>query len=420
MKSKDQYIDLLRLKCEEIISRPIKSNNDVAQLEIVLNRNISNPISFSSLRRFFGLVPQTKPIDKTLNKISEGLGYLNFTEFCKSTIRNNSWIYLNKLHELEFKAVLKDDEVYFIEKTSYNYPELFSYFLRQLLLNNNYSLLDRIFKLPKAFPKSDSDNGEIAQVIGEAVRKLKSMQLKKLGDLLVENQTLRKYILYYFVDYDGFFSNYFYLLRYVNKNASLTHEERLFYHLICRTKKYLRNKSAKRLLKLDEEIHPILYGRYIGHEIILKGNTTFNILSVPKSEAQSFFHELLPLIIINKDKSRLEIILDKYYEELITPGYNTFEDKQAIALISLAIRNINYLNFDAAKVNLSFLNTEEILPSHKNFLTILSFIPKYHIAVISKNHSEMNEITTKYILLSKQLNFSLFTIDYLENYFNLK
>ena len=94
MKSKDQYIDLLRLKCEEIISRPIKSNNDVAQLEIVLNRNISNPISFSSLRRFFGLVPQTKPIDKTLNKISEGLGYLNFTEFCKSTIRNNSWIYL--------------------------------------------------------------------------------------------------------------------------------------------------------------------------------------------------------------------------------------------------------------------------------------------------------------------------------------
>ena len=246
------------------------------------------------------------------------------------------------------------------------------------------------------------------------------MQLKKLGDLLVKNQTLRKYILYYFVDYDGFFSNYFYLLRYVNKNASLTHEERLFYHLICRTKKYLRNKSAKKLLKLDEEIHPILYGRYIGHEIILKGNTTFNILSVPKSEAQSFFHELLPLIIIDKDKSRLEIILDKYYEELITPGYNTFEDKQAIALISLAIRNINNLNFDAAKVNLSFLNTEEILPSHKNFLTILSFIPKYYIAVISKNHSEMNEITTKYILLSKQLNFSLFTIDYLENYFNLK
>ena len=419
MKSKDQFIDSLRLKCEELIGRQVKKNNDVIELESILNKNINKTISLSSLRRFFGLIPSTKPNDKTLNIIAKGLGYSSFIEFCKSTNNNNDWSFLNKLIQFENKDRLNRSEIFFLEKNSYQQSKLLAYFLRRLIENGNNALLNQIFSHPNIFRLADSDKGELAQIMGESTRMLKIKQIHILGDYLIKNELLRNFLLYMYVDYDGFFNNYFYLLKYVNENGNLTYQETLFYQLIHRSRNLLTNKKTYILDDLVEPIHPILLGRYIGHKIIVNNDFSLNEIKIKKSDAQSFAHELIPLLIINRDFNTLKLIVENYYEELISPGYNTFEDKQAIALIALAINNINKQNYKEAVLNLSFLNVEEILPSHRNFLTILSSIPKHFIAVHSKTEHKIKEIETRYLSLAKALKFSLFSLDYLNNYFKM-
>lgn len=418
MKSKDQFIESMRLKCEELIGRQVKKNNDVKELETILNKNIDRSISLSSLRRFFYLIPSTKPNDKTLNIIAEGLGYSSFVEFCKSTNNYNDWSYLNKLIQHENKDYLTKDEILYLEKTSYQHCKIFAYFLRKLIENEKNTLLDQIFSHPNIFLRmAESDKGELAQIIGESTRKLKLKQVKNLGVIMINNELLRNFLLYMFVDYNGFFGNYFYLLKYVNENSRLSYQETLFYQLICRSRNLLQNKNTENLDDLIKPVHPILLGRYIGHKIINYDDFSLNDINIKKKDVQSFAHELIPLLIINKEFKDLDSLIGHYYEDLISPGYNTFEDKQAIALIALSISNINKHNYKEAAINLNFINLEEILPSHRDFLSILFYIPKYFISVRFENEDKNKEILTQFITLVKTLEFSLFSMDYLKNYF---
>ena len=52
MKSKKILIEELRLECQKLIGREVKSHNDILTLEVIINDKGKNKISVSSLRRF--------------------------------------------------------------------------------------------------------------------------------------------------------------------------------------------------------------------------------------------------------------------------------------------------------------------------------------------------------------------------------
>ena len=81
MKSKEILIEELRLECQKLIGREVKSHNDILTLEVLINDNVNTKISISSLRRFFNLIPYRTPQIKTLNTLCRSLGYSNFEDF---------------------------------------------------------------------------------------------------------------------------------------------------------------------------------------------------------------------------------------------------------------------------------------------------------------------------------------------------
>ena len=115
---------------------------------------------------------------------------------------------------------------FILREASYQHCKIFAYFLRKLIENEKNTLLDQIFSHPNIFLRmAESDKGELAQIIGESTRKTQIETSENLGIIMINNELLRNFLLYIFVDYNGFFGNYFYLLKYVNENSRLSYQE---------------------------------------------------------------------------------------------------------------------------------------------------------------------------------------------------
>ena len=75
------YIRSLQIGCNKLIGKVISNYSDVVLLKSILDENLDENISLSSLRRFFGLISPTKPNKKTLDILSKGIGFRNFLHF---------------------------------------------------------------------------------------------------------------------------------------------------------------------------------------------------------------------------------------------------------------------------------------------------------------------------------------------------
>lgn len=97
MKSEAYYINELKIRCKGFLGRDVQTNTDVKIILDIINKNVKDEISFSTLRRFFGFLKNTKPARKTLNVISQSLGFDNFAHFCTKYNTVNNWSYINSL-----------------------------------------------------------------------------------------------------------------------------------------------------------------------------------------------------------------------------------------------------------------------------------------------------------------------------------
>ena len=111
MKSKEVLIEELRLECQKLIGREVKSHNDILTLEVIINEEKHNKISVSSLRRFFKLIPYRTPQLKTLNTLCTSLGYSNFEEFSLSKNQSFEWEYVNRLISIEENGIITNNDL---------------------------------------------------------------------------------------------------------------------------------------------------------------------------------------------------------------------------------------------------------------------------------------------------------------------
>ena len=74
-------IDAIKKSIENKIGFKIKNRGDCELLSHIILEVIDKEISYNTLRRLYGLNKEVKPNKKTLNILSEFLGYKNYIDF---------------------------------------------------------------------------------------------------------------------------------------------------------------------------------------------------------------------------------------------------------------------------------------------------------------------------------------------------
>lgn len=416
MRSKEFYENLLKLKCQNILGYRVEKHADLITLEILLNENVEEKISLSTLRRFFGFIPSTQPNNRTLNHISKALGYENFSSFCRLQNRSFEWSYFDVLIKIEDQEHISQKDYLYLENNNRDNPHSFGYFIHQLIKKGQFDLVNQLFEHPDIFPENIETKGEIADLMGLALRKISQKSILKLLPYINKNDMLTNYLLFYYVDYSGFNSWYTSLL-----NGITLKEEhnKLFRLLVNNALSIYSNKPLTPLPNVNtKNMHPILLGRYIGQQLFMGSPKEIIFKYLYKNDVQSYFYEIFPMLIIQKDFASIQMIEERFYEELTTPSNNTFEDKKAMALLAISILNLHQEKIKAAEINISFINKNQIINSYREFILLMSYIPKYRIAHINQDKVRRSEIALAYNALAKKLSFSFFDSNFLENYFD--
>ncbi|MDA9057331.1 hypothetical protein N9K49_05750 [Flavobacteriaceae bacterium] len=414
------HIRSLKIRCNKLIGRSISNHSDVLLLKSILDENLDENISLSSLRRFFGLISPTKPNKKTLDILSKGIGFLNFYEFCDREEKNIEWNSVRSIILIQQKEILTQEDINSLTNLKNENILLFSYFIFEIIIKEKFNLLTSIFNNPEILPEENYKIGKVSDFMTHAMRKLSIKSINELIPYLNSNYLLRNYLIYYSVDYNSFYGWYLKIIKSdkINKNFN----DSLFHELIINTSLFLSGSKINELRKVSnymiQKIHPILLGRYIGLKSINSINDNLIFSNVPKGSEMLFFYEIMTILIITKKFKTISKIENLYYEELLSRNGNTFEDKVSIYLIAFCVNNLKNNNFKLANLNLGLINFELVVSSYYDYIKLLSSIPLYHIAIMDNNNERAFKILQEYCKLKNKLNFKYFSVKFLKTYFD--
>ena len=417
MKSKEILIEELRLECQKLIGREVNSHNEILTLEVLINEGRDNKISVSSLRRFFKLIPYRTPQLKTLNTLCRSLGYSSFEDFSISKNQSFEWEYVNRLISIEENGIITNNDLEYLDRNKIHLSHHLGYFFHTLIKNKKFGILNEFFRHPELFPNLRKREGEISDLIGISLRTLDKKALSNLIPYLESNYFLRIYCLYFFVDYNGFQGWYLYVL---NRIKSEDSQDKLFRWLI---NSYYRFLKGDRLIKppkvQEEDLHPILLGRYLGYRILYGEHTDIIWGHHQLNDPQSFFYEIFPILIIRKKWDTIRKIENDYFSDFLTPSDNTYGDKRSMAFLSFSIARISTNNKRKAKEFLKLIENESLINSYKDYIRLLSLIPKFHLLEESMER-DREILLGKYHDLKEKLGFNYFDFSFLRNYFKKK
>lgn len=415
MKSKEILIEELRLECQRLIGREVKSHNDILTLEVLINEGKDNKISVSSLRRFFKLIPYRTPQLKTLNTICKSLGYTSFEDFSLSKNQSFEWEYVNRLISIEENGIITNNDLEYLDRNKIHLSHHLGYFFHTLIKNKKFEILDEFFRHPELFPNLRKREGEISDLIGISLRTLDKKALSNLIPYLESNYFLKIYCIYFFVDYNGFQDWYLYVL---NRIKSEDNQDKLFRWLI---NSYYRFLIGDRLITppkvKEEELHPILLGRYLGYRILYGEDTEIIWDHHQLSDPQSFFYEIFPSLIIRKKWTTIRKIEKDFFSDFLIPSDNTYGDKRSMAFLSFSISRLSTNHKSKSKELLKIIENESLINSYQDYIKLLSIIPKFHL-LDESSEREREILLGKYHDLKEKLGFPFFDLNFLRNYFN--
>lgn len=211
-------IDILKKKLEEKIGRSITNRGDCELLSNIILETIDIEISFNTLRRLYGILPSTNPNKKTLSTLAQFLGYRNYFHFTQ----NYSYKEKIDLTETIYKAIAENDHekiINLVNKTknsSEDFVTMIIILLRELWHNEDYNLINRIFKL-KALDFNSFSYYEILK-LGNTVGLLIRAK-SKIPDILLNNINFLESVFLIFVDYSSLNKYYAEALKVIKKKS---------------------------------------------------------------------------------------------------------------------------------------------------------------------------------------------------------
>lgn len=282
-------------------------------------------------------------------------------------------------------------------------------------IQKNYDSLKFIFNSELLNPKSFSYSQMLyfGNCIGPIIIKFKLDYLKLINTKYFTSLFINTYI-----DISNLNFLYgSYVLR-IYKSTKDKHQ-RLFANCILELKNFLNNKECKSIktsLGINE-IHPILYGRYMSTFIFVykdkkqRLDHVLNYLELitNKNNIVDYLYEFTFGCILSQDIELLKQINYYLKENKASKPYYQEYHYSILDLLKLIIKVSKGL--DVAEEILIFKNKSFFRNSHKEFIEIILLVIEYH------SSEKDNKILFEYLILSKKLEYPIFDKKYCLSYF---
>ena len=418
----------LRKAIEVKFGKPITQQRDINELKEEVFIETSNEIGFNTLRRGFGFLPSVKCSRKTLNILSNYIGFRSYSHFLSRDTENrlsDDWIELQM--QLSQKKVKRGGFTFLENYLDKDYfPIFISHVIKSLIDQENWKQLSFLFEENSLF--IHNHRTVVARMATSLHFSLITLSEKKLNkvSVLLENKNFRNLAIYMWVDYDNA-NGYFGRL----VKSSIQHlvgvEEKLFSQLYLR-KIALLNQTEFNLDYLKTEVpenwHPILHGRYLSmiyldkpHQRMVIKKEILSIATTQKAKNE-FFQELIPILMLLKDLKFLEDLFNLYYDELI--GYVHWDhiSIERYNIIALILVNLSNGQVKNNKLLFQFFDKDKVFHNNNRYHKIFYCVAAYHHKQINGDGLSLNEIENDYIKLSREMKFPFFDLAFLKNYFD--
>ena len=412
-------IDILKKKLEKKIGRSIAKRGDCELLSNIILETMDIEISFNTLRRLYGIIPSTNPNKKTLNTLSQFLGYRNYFHFTQ----NYNYKEKIDLTETTYKAVAENDSeeiINLVNKTknsSEDFITMIIILLRELWHNENYNLINRIFKLKALDFNSFSyfEALKLGNTVGLLIR-----AKSKIPNNLLNNINFLECVFLIFVDYSSLNKYYGEALK-VLKTNNLRDDITLFTIAALEFRNFLNNRPTNEVdinIVYKAKFHPILSGRLLTLKLLdtdlsktKEVITTHLRLFKEECSWITHFYELFTASILLKNTEIMSYLIEK-----VNLKINFYYQKNQLNSFYLMCLFYYKLTGDI-KNEKKFLKAFKLSYCHSSYKEYVTLLQLVYLYDVSKNRIEKKKAKTKYIKLSKKLNYPFFSEDFLLNYF---
>jgi hypothetical protein len=412
-------IDILKKRLEKKIGTSITNRGDCELLSNIILEVMDIEISFNTLRRLYGIIPSTNPNKKTLNTLAQFLGYKNYSHFTQ----NYNYKEKIDLTEIIYNTLAENDPeeiINIVNKTKNNNQDFITMIIiliRELWHNENYNLINRIFKL-KALDFNSFSYFEVLKLgntIGLLIRAKSNIPPK-----LLSNINFLECIFLIFVDYSSLNKYYGDALKVLRRN-NIRYDITLFTTAVLEFRSFLNNKSTNEMdfdIIYKAKLHPILSGRLLSLKLLDADlGKTKEIIKTHRSAFKgeyswiTHFYELFTTSILLRNTEIMSYLIEK-----VSVKINFHYQKNQLNSFYLMCLFYYKLIGDIKneKKYLKIFKLSYCRESYKDFITLL-----YHVYLFnsSKNKIEKNKLKNKYINISEKLNYPFFSEDFLLNYF---
>jgi len=418
-------LNILKKLVETKIGRTVKTRGDCQLISDTILESLDVEISYSTIKRVYGLNASTKPNTKTLNTLAKFINYNSYFHFIQTYNFENN----NNLNFQVFRIISKMDQLEIIElindtkKSSENFNNFIIILIRELLHHKNYKLINKIFQLEAL--KYDTFSYSEVLYIGNSIGLLLRKQAK-IDHILLNNTNFLSCVYLTFIDYSNLNGYYGEWTEIINVNQPKK-EIALFTGSLLEFRNFLNNKKLKELdedLIYNKELHPILCSRLLASKLLVNDNgnsiNTSQILDSyfevhsKKSSLVDYSYELFTTAILTKNYVLMKYLIEKTNLNTTIEFYYQKSHLNSYYLMSIFYFKYTQNSVEEKRHNRLF-SINDCMYSYEDFITIL-----YHIYVFgsTKIGSKKDRIKKEYIQLSKQLNYPYFSESYLLNYFD--
>jgi hypothetical protein len=428
----------LRTDIEKKVGFKINTTTDVKSFLAILQEHTSAPISLSTLRRFWNLIPMRKSNNSTLDVLAKFLEYASYQDYVKKKNEYEKWYADARLQNLKLKNNLTANDFQFlselIEKSESNtvFISLFEHafhnekwdYCTALFDENNISCFKN--KLPINHFQTN-----VAYILFIFLYGISKESFVASIEQLVANKNFRENIIYIYIDIMGLNKRYGVLLEKIDKE-SLSSQEQLFLNLLSGLKRYLnKSKPLPKIENLEknelQSLPEVLVGRYYGYQMLCvaqnqnkeKEEIVWNdFLTFIKKEThvRQYFHEFVHALLLLKRIQKLNYLLENYFEEIIDKLHmHSYLDLFIYNLIDVMV---SYKNKDLKRAHHIFKNLDTTISkygaAYNDYYLIFYAITGYHLATNYKEKQLFKEEYLKHVALAK---FKVFDELYIETYF---
>jgi hypothetical protein len=428
----------LRTDIEKKVGFKINTTTDVKSFLAILQEHTSDPISLSTLRRFWNLIPMRKSNNSTLDILATFLEYASYQDYVKKKNEYEKWYADAKLQNLKLKKNLTRDDFQFlselIEKSESN--TVFISLFEHAFYNEKWDYCNALFdenniicfknKLPINHFQTN-----IAYILFIFLYGISKENFVTSIEQLVVNKNFRENVIYIYIDVMGLNKRYGIILEKIEKKA-LSSEEQLFLKLLSGLKLYLnKSKELPVINKLTitelQSLPEVLVGRFYGYQMLCAAQNQnkeieeivwndFLCFVKKETHIRQYFHEFVHALLLLKNIQKLNYLLDNYFEEIIDQLHmHSYLD---LFIYNLIDAMVSYKNKDIKRAHHIFKNLDTTISkygaAYNDYYLIFYVITGYHLAINYKEKQLFKEEYQKQIDLAQ---FKVFDELYLENYF---